>query len=133
MDYRDIPAQFINQQFIAKIQRGQVKEAADAASSFVRDKLREEAFVRKIFEPLPITDQELHPSLVDDKPMRILEKEPDTRASSVSFRGMPESQYFEGLRYAVFFHKITSPSWQKSIFELKTYQTDIRQLSWITP
>lgn len=128
VDVKDIPASFINSQFIAKIEQGMTKEAAVSATSFVRDKLREDAFVRKIFTPMTITDSELNPNLDDDKPMKILEKEPDTTAMHVSFRGMPESEYFTGERYAVKFGKMVSKKMTKSIFELKTYQNDIRQI-----
>jgi hypothetical protein len=119
---------FINRSFIEKIEAGLDKEAAVSATSFVRDVLREEGFTRKIFTPQELSDDQLDKDVDDDKPMKIIEKEPDSKAMYVSFRGLPESKYFTGKRFAVFFAKIQSEKYTKSIFELKTYDNDIRKI-----
>ena len=117
--------QFLNQAFIDKIEGGMEKEASVAASAFVRQKLRENGFTRKIMEPTMVTAADLDRQLTDE-PAIIVEKEPDSVAASMSFRGRPELRYFKGERYVVNFHKIESNEFKKSKFELATYRTDIR-------
>lgn len=117
--------QFLNQSFIDKVDQGMEKEASVAASAFVRQKLREDGFTRKIMEPQMVTAADLDRQLTDE-PAIIVEKEPDSVAASMSFRGRSELRYFKGERYAVNFNKIESKEFKKSKFELATYRTDIR-------
>lgn len=117
--------QFLNQSFIDKIDGGMEKEASVAASAFVRQKLREDGFTRKIMEPQMVTAADLDRALTDE-PQIIVEKEPDSVAASMSFKGRSELRYFKGERYAVNFHKVESKEFKKSKFELATYRTDIR-------
>ena len=128
MDPRDVSSAFINRAFLDKIEAGMVKEAAVSATSFVRETLREEGFVRKIFTPMEISDDQLDKDEDTDKPKKVIEKEPDSEATYVSFRGMPRSKYFTGPRFAIFFGKIVSQKFTKNIFELKTYDNDIRKI-----
>lgn len=117
--------QFLNQAFIEKIDNGLEKEASVAASAFVRQKLREDGFTRKIMEPTMVTAADLDRQLTAE-PAIIVEKEPDSVAASMSFQARPELRYFKGERYAVNFSKIESREFKKSKFELATYRTDIR-------
>lgn len=117
--------QFLNQAFIDKIDGGMEKEASVAASAFVRQKLREDGFTRKIMEPSMVTAADLDRQLTDE-PAIIVEKEPDSVAASMGFKGRAELRYFKGERYAVTFHKVESNEFKKSKFELATYRTDIR-------
>jgi len=128
MNRQDLSPAFINSTFIEKIEQGLTKQAAISATSFVRDVLREEGFARKIFTPIPISDEQLDKDEDTDKPKKVIEKEPESKATYVGFRGTPEAKYFTGPRYAVFFGKIVSEEYSKSIFELKTYDNDIRKI-----
>lgn len=119
--------QFLNQAFIDKIDQGLEKEAGAAMSAFVRQKLREDGFTRKIMQPQTITASDLDRGL-DDQPRVIVEKEPDSVAASMSLSGKTEVRYFRGSRYEVPFYKISSQRFKKSKFELATYKTDIRQI-----
>lgn len=119
--------QFLNQSFIDKIDQGMVKEAGAAMSAFVRQKLRETGFTRKILTPQMITASDLDRGL-DDQPRVIIEKEPDSVAASMSLSGQPTVRYFKGSRYEVGFYKIQSERFVKSKFELATYRTDIRNI-----
>jgi hypothetical protein len=120
-----INTQFINQSFIEKIEQGLTKEAGVAMSAFVRQKLREDGFTRKILNPIMITASELDRGLTEE-PQVIVEKEPDSVAANMPFLGRPDIRYFTGSRYAVTFSKIASAEFKKSKFELATYRTDIR-------
>lgn len=101
------------------------KEASVAMSAFVRQKLREDGFTRKILAPALVTAADLDRQ-VTEEPTVIIEKEPDSIAASVPFVARPEIRYFKGARYPVTFNKIESAEFKKSKFELATYRTDIR-------
>jgi hypothetical protein len=103
------------------------KEAGAAMSAFVRQKLREDGFTRKILNPVQITVSELDRQLTEE-PTVIVEKEPDSVAANMPFLGRAEIRYFKGTRYPVTFQKITSNRFKKSKFELATYRTDIRTI-----
>ncbi len=123
-------AHYINSRFIDKIEKGGelLKEAEVNITSFIRSKLREDAFSRQILTPQMVTSDQLDRDVATDKPKKIIDKEPESRATFVSFRGMPQSTYFTGPRYEIYFAKITSDTFTKSIHELKTYDNDIRQI-----
>lgn len=129
MDYatETINVQFLNNAFLDKLEQGLTKEAGAAMSSFVRQKIREDGFTRKIFTPQMITSSDLDRSL-DDQPQIIVEKEPDSVAATIPLTGKGEVRYFKGSRYAVGFYKIESNEFKKSKFELATYKTDIRHI-----
>jgi hypothetical protein len=117
--------QFLNQSFLDKIDQGLTKEAGVAMSAFVRQKLREDGFTRKILNPISITAAELDRQ-VTEEPTVIVEKEPDSVAANLPFLGRAEIRYWKTARYPVTFQKITSAEFNKSKFELATYRTDIR-------
>lgn len=122
-----INTQFINQSFLDKIDQGMTKEAGAAMSAFVRLKLREDGFTRRILNPVAITASELDRQLTEE-PQVIVEKEPDSVAANLPFLSRAEVRYFTGSRYAVTFQKISSAEFKKSKFELSTYRTDIRTI-----
>lgn len=120
-----VNVQFLNQSFLDKIDQGMTKEAGVAMSAFVRQKLREDGFTRKVLNPIAITAAELDRQLTEE-PTIIVEKEPDSIAANLPFLGRAEIRYFKTSRYPVTFQKITSAEFKKSKFELATYRTDIR-------
>jgi hypothetical protein len=120
-----VNVQFLNQSFLDKLDQGLEKEAGVAMSAFVRQKLREDGFTRKILPPTMITAAELDRQMTEE-PTVIVEKEPDSVAANLPFLGRPEPRYFTGVRYPVTFQKIQSAEFTKSKFELATYRTDIR-------
>jgi hypothetical protein len=120
-----INVQFLNQSFLDKIDQGLTKEAGVAISAFVRQKLREDGFTRKVLNPITITAAELDRQITEE-PTVIVEKEPDSVAANLPFLGRAEIRYFKTARYPVTFQKITSAEFKKSKFELATYRTDIR-------
>lgn len=129
MDYatETLNVQFLNNAFIDKMDQGLTKEAGAAMSTFVRQKLREDGFARKVFTPMMVTASDLDRGL-DDQPRVIIEKEPDSIAATLPLSGKEEIRYFKGSRYEVGFYKIESKEFVKSKFELATYKTDIRHI-----
>lgn len=122
-----VNVQFLNQSFIDKIDQGMTKEAGVAMSAFVRQKLREDGFTRKIMEPTLITAAELDRQITEE-PTVIVEKEIDSVAANIPFVGRIEPRYFKGVRYPVTFGKLTTNEFIKSKFELMTSRVDVRQV-----
>jgi hypothetical protein len=120
-----VNVQFLNQSFLEKIEQGMTKEAGVAMSAFVRQKLREDGFTRKILPMQSITAAELDRQLTEE-PTVICEKEPDSVAATLPFLSRSPIRYWTTPRYAVTFQKIASDDFRKSKFELATYRTDIR-------
>jgi len=124
----DVSAQFINQSFVRKLDEGRVKEAQDEGSRFIRSKLRQESFAREIIAPVEIGADEIDRDENTDQPKKIIEKEPDSVATFVTFKGSGQRTFFRGPRYSVYFGKIETEHFTKSKFELLTYQNDIRKI-----
>lgn len=121
-------AQYINSNFVRKIEEGRTKEAEAAGTTFIRKKMREDSVARKILTPVTLTEDELDRTLDSDQPQKIVEKEPDSTATFVPFKGSGELTWFYGPRYAVRFGKVESQKFTKSKFELMTYRNDIRKI-----
>lgn len=123
-----VSAQFINSNFVRKLEAGRIKEATEEGSAFIRTKMRQEAFVREILPPVLLADDELDRDENTDQPKKIVEKEPDSVATFVPFYGTGPRVLFRGPRYSVYFGKTESQRFRKSKFELMTYQNDIRKI-----
>lgn len=123
-----VSATQLNANFTRKLEQGQVKEAADAGSAFIRAKLRQEAFCREILPPVLLGPDELDRDENSDQPKKIVEKEPDSVATFVPFYGSGKREVFRGPRYAIKFGKVESQRWRKQKWELMSYQNDIRKI-----
>lgn len=105
------------------------KEAADTINDFTRTRIREDGFARRIMPPLPISNEELDRQYWTDKPVKIIDKEPDIPpAISVPYGALPINWYIRGPRYQVTFERILSPRFTKDVSELRTWTMDIRQV-----
>jgi len=108
---------------------GQEKRAQDAINDYTRMKIREDGFLRRILPPVQITNDELDRAVDTDKPVKIIDKEPDSPAAvSVPFGMQPQGRYIQGPKYRVMFQRILTPKFYKDIEELRTYTMDIRQI-----
>ncbi len=125
---QQVSAQFINSNFVRKIDDGRTKEAEAEGTAFIRQKLRQESFAREIIEPVMLGDDEIDRDENTDQPKKIVEKEPDSVATFVPFNGSAQRTWFRGKRFSVFFGKTESQRFSKNKFELMTYQNDIRKI-----
>lgn len=125
---QQVSAQFINSNFVRKIDDGRTKEAEAEGTAFIRQKLRQESFAREIIEPVMLADDEIDRDENTDQPKKIVEKEPDSVATFVPFNGSAQRTWFRGKRFSVFFGKTESQRFSKNKFELMTYQNDIRKI-----
>jgi hypothetical protein len=123
-----VSAQFVNANFIKKIEDGRIKEAQAEGSAFIRDHVRQESYFREVITPVLLTDDEIDRDENTDEPKKIVEKEPNSVATFVQFQGAGPRTWFKGPRYSVFFGKTESQHFTKSKFQLMTYQNDIRKI-----
>jgi hypothetical protein len=108
---------------------GMEKRAIDAINDYTRWRMRELGFTRKILPPLVITNDDLDRVPDTDKPVKVVDMEPDSPAAiSVPLNTLPENWYLEGPRYRVLFDRILTPRITKDIDELRTWVMDIRQV-----
>jgi len=102
---------------------------ARASSDYIRIRLREEGFLRKILPGQTITGDDLTKRIDTDKPSKIVELEPDSPgAMSIPFGEFPEGTYIHGKRWMVTFNRLTTPTFNKDVAELHDYDLDIRQV-----
>jgi len=105
------------------------KQAEAEASDYVRLKLREEGFSRKIIEPQDVTAGDIVPQLWTDKPVLIFSKETDIQpAVQVGYAANPIGFYIRQSKFAVTPTMIITPQVQKHKWELRSYKFDVRQV-----
>src|SRR3990172_8136686 len=89
-----VSAQFINSNFVRKLEEGRIKEASAEGSAFIRTKLRQEAFAREVLPPVLLEADEIDRDENTDQPKKIVEKEPDSVATFVPFNGTAQRTWF---------------------------------------
>lgn len=107
---------------------GMTKQAADDTSDYIRYKVREAGFGRKVMPPeekMPNFERQLHTGA----PVVIYDKESDTDwAVTVGYSGLPSNFYIETRRFAVTPTLIRSPKVMKDKWTLRTAKYDIKQV-----
>lgn len=108
---------------------GMEKRALDSVNDFTRYRMREEGFWRRVQPAVPIGNEDLDRQQDTDKPVKIVDREPDSPAAiSIPFATLPMNLYIRGQRYRVTFDRIVTPRFTKDVDELRTYYIDIRQV-----
>lgn len=103
------------------------KQAVDSVNKFTRTKVREDGYYRKIMPPIPITNDELDRDVTHDRPVKIVDKEPNSPAAiSIPFATQPSNLYIRGDRYKIHFERIATVRFTKDVDELRTWIMDIR-------
>lgn len=122
--------QLMNETFFENLSTpGMEKQAVDLVNDFTRTRMREDGFFRRMMPPVPISNDQLDRQLDTDKPVKIVDKEPDSPAAiSIPFATLPTGVYIRGPKYRVNFDRIISPKFTKDVDELRTYMMDIRQI-----
>lgn len=119
-----------NANFVRKIYQSPelLKEAMENSTYFIRDKVRELGFARKLVEPIFVTSADLDRTVENDQPTIILEKDMEAKAYTLPFRGQGESKYWEGEKFIITFQKLESDHFNKSKFEMMNSKTDYKTL-----
>jgi len=118
----------IHDRIVNLIDTGQVKEAQDVLSSALKNSLKEDSFLDGIIEPVQIGNNDLHPQLDTETPVRIEQRLPDSPgAAAVPFLGGQMALQLQTSRFAVYFYRIQTPAMWADVDKLRTHVYDIRQ------
>ena len=108
---------------------GLCKNASEAGTAMIRRRLRENGFTRLILPFQQISDSDLTYLPDSELPAIVEEMEPDSPgAKAIPFNDTPDTQFYRGDKFAVYFCKITTPEFTKNVDELRTYKNDLRQV-----
>ena len=117
----------LNEIFVNRLD-GEIEKVAQETGQYIRTKLRENAFSRKIINPQYVTKADLQRTTQNDQLVKIVDIEPDAGAMTISLRGQPDAQYVEGNRAQISFFGISSYEFQKTEEELLAYEMPITEL-----
>ena len=117
----------LNEIFLNRLD-GEIEKVAQETGQYIRTKLRENAFSRKIINPQYVTKADLQRSTKHDQLVKIVDIEPDAGAMLINLRGQPDAQYVNGDRVEVSFFGISSLEFQKTEEELLAYEMPITEL-----
>ena len=124
-----VPARVLNELFTTKIATAEGKEkVAEYGGSYVRDRLREVSYARKVVPPQQVTRADCQRSVNHDTLVKIVDIEPKSRAMSLTFRGQPTARFIRGERAEVAFFTISSEMFQKTEQELLAYEMPITKI-----
>ena len=125
----DLTAETINELFLQKLdsKEGMDKVAA-AGSAFIRQKIREVSFARKIVNPEYVTQADCQRSVNHDGLVKIVDIEPDSKATIINFRGEPDTTYVSGERFEIPFFLVASDDFQKTEEELLAYEMPLTEV-----
>ncbi len=124
-----VPARVLNELFTQKLGSAEGKEKmAEYGGSYIRDRLREVAFSRKIIPPEQVTRTDCQRSVNHDTLVKIVDIEPQSRAMSISFRGQPTARFISGRKAEVAFFTVSSEIFQKNEQELLAYEMPITKV-----
>ena len=124
-----VDARVLNDLFSHQLDDPQERaKLAEAGGQFIRDRLREVSFARKIMPPKPVTANDCQKSVNHDTFVKIEEMEPQSRAMPVTFRGEATGRYISAPRFEIPFFVIESEHFEKTEEELKTYGYSITKV-----
>lgn len=125
----EISAKVLNELFINKLSSAEgIEKVAQESSMFIRQKLREVSFARRIVQPQYVTKADLTRSVNHDGLVKITDIEPDSKAMVVNFRGNPDTTYIMGERYEIPFYFVSSDDFQKTEEELLAYEMPLTEI-----
>lgn len=127
--YDGLDAQTFNNLFIEKLDTVDgLAKTASAGAAFVRSKIREIGFARRILPPESVTRADLTRSTDHDTLIKIIDIEHDSKAMAINFASEADDRYLQGKRYALPFFKIESEKFVKSEGELLAYDYPITKV-----
>jgi len=127
--YEGLDAQTFNNLFIERLDTVDgLQKTASAGAAFVRSKIREVGFARRILPPESVTRPDLTRSTDHDTLIKIVDIEHESKAMAVNFASEADERYIQGKRYALPFFKIESEKFVKSEGELLAYDYPITKV-----
>ena len=123
------PASVLNSLFAQKLETNEGKEKiAEYGGVYIRDRLREVSFARKIVPPEQVTRADCQRSVNHDTLVKIVDIEPESRAMPLTFRGQPTARFIRAPRYEIPFFTISSEKFEKTEQELLAYEMPITKV-----
>jgi len=123
------PARVLTELFAQRLDTNEGKEKiAEYGGNYVRDRLREVSFARKIVPPDPVTRTDCQRSTNHDTLVKIVDVEPRSRAMAMSFRGQPSANFISAPRAEIPFFTISSEKFEKVEQELLAYEMPITKV-----
>jgi len=127
--YEGLDATTFNNLFIERLDTVEgIQKTASAGAAFVRSRIREIGFGRRILPPESVTRADLTRSTDHDTLIKIVDIEHESKAMKVNFSGEADERYLQGKRYAIPFFKIESEKFVKSEGELLAYDYPITKV-----
>lgn len=127
--HEGLDAQTFNNLFVEQLDTVEgLHKSAEAGAAFVRDRIRETGFARKILSPLSVTRADLTRSTDHDTLVKIVDIEHGSKAMAVNFASEADERYVQGKRYAIPFFKIESEKFVKSEGELLAYDYPVTKV-----
>lgn len=124
-----VPARVLNELFTQKLASAEGREkVAEYGGSYIRDRLREVAYSRKVIPPEQVTRADCQRSVNHDTLVKIVDVEPQSRALVISFRGQPTARFIRGPKAEIAFYTISSEMFQKTEQELLAYEMPITKI-----
>lgn len=115
--------------FAQRLETNDGKEKiAEYGGNYIRDRLREVSFARKILPPQPVTRADCQRSTNHDTLVKIVDVEPKSRAMAMSFRGQPSANFIRAERAEIPFFTISSEKFEKIEQELLAYEMPITKI-----
>lgn len=124
-----LDATTFNNLFIERLDTTEgLQKSAAAGAAFVRSKIREIGFARRILPPESVTRADTTRSTEHDTLIKIVDIEHDSKAMAVNFASEADERYIQGKRYALPFFKVESEKFVKSEGELLAYDYPITKV-----
>lgn len=124
-----VPAKVLNDLFFEKVATQEGKDKiAEFGGTYIRDRLREVSFARKIIPPQPVQRSECQRSVNHDTLVKIVDIEPNSKAMALTFRGQPTARFIRAPRYEIPFFTISSEKFEKTEQELLAYEMPITKI-----
>jgi hypothetical protein len=125
----DLDAHTFNNTFIERLDTADgLRKTAEAGAAFVRSKIREIGFTRRILPPESVTRLDCTRSTDHDTLVKIVDIEHDSKAMAVNFASQATEKYLSGKRYAIPFFKIESEKFIKNEGELLAYDYPVTKV-----
>lgn len=127
--HQGLDAQTFNNLFIEQLDTVEgIRKSAAAGAAFVRARIREIGFGRRIQPMESVTRADLTRSTDHDTLIKIVDIEHDSKAMAINFASEADERYIQGKRYAIPFYKIESEKFVKSEGELLAYDYPITKV-----
>lgn len=124
----EVDTKYLNQLFVEAARAKDTTKLAQAGELYIKLRIREAPFCRKILPPVPVTKEDCQRSVDHDTLTIVKDIAPEAEAVSLTFRGRPNQKYIRGKRFEIGLYKIASPMYTKTEAELLAYEMPITAL-----